>query len=44
MNAIDPISANAATSITTIDEPVRVEVRETSRQYTTNPNTLSAGW
>ena len=43
MNAIGPISANAATSITKIDEAVRVEVQDTAHQYMINPNTLSAG-
>lgn len=43
MNAIGPISANAATSITKIDEAVRVEIRNTAHRYMINPNTLSAG-
>ena len=43
INAIGPISANAATSITKIDEAVRVEIRNTAHQYMINPNTLSAG-
>jgi len=43
MNAIGPISVNAATSITKIDEAVRVEIQDTAHQYMINPNTLSAG-
>ena len=42
MHAIGPISANAATSITKIDEAVHVEIQNTAHQFMTNPNTLSA--